>query len=448
MFDQLTDRFDSIVRHLRGVGKITDSNIRKTAREIRRVLLEADVNLTVAKEFIQQVIEKAEGTKVTKSVKPGEQFIKIIHDELADIMGGEPEPLQLGSKKPAVILMAGLQGSGKTTTCAKLAARLKAEGNTVMLVAADVVRPAAIDQLKTLGRQIDVPVFAEGQSDPVQICKHALNRARQDGIDVVILDTAGRLHVDRDMMEEVQRVAQATQPVETLFVVDGMTGQDAVNSAREFDRVLDISGIVLTKMDGDARGGAAVSIVKVTGKPVKFIGVSEKIDGLQLFDPEKITDRILGFGDVVGLVEKAEEIVDRKDAETLQKKLAKQQFDLDDFRSQLRQLQKMGPMQELLGMMPGMNRKMMKSLNVDDRQLIWTEAMINSMTPDERRHPERIDGSRRKRIARGSGRSVQEVNQLLKQFSQMKTMFKRMGNKKFSGHPGIPAGMEHFSGIK
>jgi len=408
MFEQITDRFDNIFRRLRGLGKITDSNIQETAREIRRVLLEADVNLRVARDFIAHVKEKAEGTKVLKTIKPGEQFIKIIHEELIHILGDETAEIDL-SGKPAVILMAGLQGSGKTTTCAKLAKMLKKQGKSVLLAAADVYRPAAIEQLQSLCQQIDVPVYDEGLGDPVSICAHAVARGKSEKIDVVILDTAGRLHVDGEMMNEIQQVA-----------------------AKAFSEALQLTGTILTKLDGDARGGAAVSIRQVTGRPIKFAGVSEKMDGLEPFNPKQMADRILGFGDVISLVQKAEAIADQKTVVQLEKKMLGNEFNLEDFQLQLTQLKKMGSLQQIMGMIPGMN----------DRQLSWTAAIINSMTPAERRKPNMIDGSRRKRIAEGSGRSLQEVNQLLKQFAQMKKMMKQFGKMK----PGkMPLG--NFMGI-
>jgi signal recognition particle subunit SRP54 len=437
MFNQLADRFDTIFRNLRGLGKITDSNIQQTSREIRRVLLEADVNFKVTKAFVKRVKDRAEGTKVLKSVKPGEQFIKIIHDELVKLLGEKAKPLELGSKKPAVILIAGLQGSGKTTTCGKLAALLKKQGKSVLLTAADVYRPAAIAQLQQVGETVDVPVYEQGAGDPVVICQSAVEEAGASNTDVVILDTAGRLHVDGEMMSEVQEIAEAVNPHEILFVVDGMTGQDAVNSAEAFSAALKLTGIILTKLDGDARGGAAVSISEAIGVPIKFIGVSEKPDGLEVFDPKRIVDRILGFGDVVSLVEKAQEGVSEDEAAKLEKKLKDATFDLEDFSDQLKQLQNMGPLNQIMGMMPGVNQKMMKGLDLDDRQLVWTKAIISSMTPVERRDPTIINGSRRMRIAQGSGRTVQEVNQLLKQFAQMKKMMKKMGKMK------LPKNLKH-----
>ena len=436
MFGYVTERFESIFRRVRGLGKITDKNINDTVREIRRVLLDADVNFTVAKDFIKNVQEKAQGTKVTKSVKPGQQFIKIIRDELVDSLGADPVDLKLG-KKPAVILLAGLQGSGKTTTAGKLAYQLKKAGKSVLMVAADVYRPAAIEQLITIGKQIDSPVYDEGTGDPLAICKNGIDEARSLKMDIVILDTAGRLHVDGEMMNGVQAISDEVKPEEILFIADGMMGQDAVNSAQAFHEALPLSGIILTKMDGDARGGAAMSIRSVTGCPIKFIGTSEKLDGLDVFDPKRIADRILGFGDMVSLVEKAQDIVDEEDAKKFQDKLVKNTFDLDDFQAQLRQLKKMGSINQIMGMMPGMNSKVFKQLNMDDRQVLWTEAIINSMTPSERKRPELIDGSRRLRISKGSGRPVQEINALLKQFSEMKKMMKKMGKMKKITLPGM-----------
>jgi len=446
VFEQITDRFDTIFRNLRGLGKITDSNIRQTAREIRRVLLDADVNFRVARDFVKRVSERAEGTKVIKSIRPGEQFIKIIHEELVAVLGPESGELDLGSKKPAVILLAGLQGSGKTTTAAKLAYRLTQEKKNVILVAADMVRPAAVKQLEILGRKVGVDVISDLASTPVQVVKVSLEQARREGRDVMIIDSAGRSHVDEKMMAEIREISSVSNPQEILFVVDGMTGQDAVNSAQAFNEALELTGIILTKMDGDARGGAAVSVREVTGKPIKYLGVSEKLDGLEVFDPHRIADRILGKGDVVALVEKAKETLDVEAADKLRKKIEKNTFDLDDFRDQLRRLQKMGSMSQLLGMLPGVPRKALKGIQMDDRQLLWTEALINSMTPAERKQPQMINGSRRKRIARGAGRSVQEVNQLLKNFAMMQKMMKSMGKMKLPGLPGNMPGMGQFLG--
>ena len=443
MFGHITERFESILRNVRGLGKITDKNINDTVREVRRALIDADVNFNVAKSFVNNVHDKAQGTKVLKSVKPGQQFVKIIRDELVILLGTDSKDLVL-KNNPAVILLAGLQGSGKTTTAGKLAYRLQKSGKSVLMVAADVYRPAAVQQLITVGQQADVAVYEEGTGEPLAICKRGIEEARSLKNDVVILDTAGRLHVDGEMMTEIQQIADMADPDEIIFVADGMTGQDAVNSAQAFHEALPLSGVILTKMDGDSRGGAAVSIREVTGKPIKFIGTSEKLDGLEVFDPKRIADRILGFGDVVSIVEKAQDVFDEDQAKDFQTKLVKNTFDLDDFKMQLQQMKKMGSMSQIIGMMPGMNSKALKQLNMDDRQVGWTEAIINSMTPSERQQPEIINGSRRLRISKGSGRSVQEINALLNQFSQMKKMMKKMGKMKNMKLPGL-GGFERFN---
>ena len=443
MFGHITERFESILRNVRGLGKITDKNINDTVREVRRALIDADVNFNVAKSFVNTVHDKAQGTKVLKSVKPGQQFVKIIRDELVILLGTDSKDLAL-KNNPAVILLAGLQGSGKTTTAGKLAYRLQKSGKSVLMVAADVYRPAAVQQLITVGEQADVAVYEEGTGEPLAICKRGIEEARSLKNDVVILDTAGRLHVDGEMMTEIQQIADMANPDEIIFVADGMTGQDAVNSAQAFHEALPLSGVILTKMDGDSRGGAAVSIREVTGKPIKFIGTSEKLDGLDVFDPKRIADRILGFGDVVSIVEKAQDVFDEDQAKDFQTKLVKNTFDLDDFKMQLQQMKKMGSMSQIIGMMPGMNSKALKQLNMDDRQVEWTEAIINSMTPGERQQPEIINGSRRLRISKGSGRSVQEINALLNQFSQMKKMMKKMGKMKNMKLPGL-GGFERFN---
>ena len=430
MFDQISDRFNSLLRDLRGLGKITDKNIQDTSREIRRILLEADVNINVTRDFVKRVKERSIGTKVIKSVKPGEQFIKIIHDELVNLFGDQNSELDFSNQNCTVILLAGLQGSGKTTTCAKLAKRILDQEKSVLLVAADIYRPGAIKQLNVLAQKIDVPVFDSDTSDPVKICVDAVEEAKESNIDCVILDTAGRMHVDGEMMLEIQQISESVNPSETLFIADGMTGQDAVNSAKAFNEALEITGIILTKMDGDARGGAAVSITSVINKPVKFIGVSEKINGLDAFDPKRMADRILGLGDVVGIVEKAEKIVNESEAKIMQEKILKNQYNLEDFKDQLFQIQKMGNINEIMNMVPGIPGKMKNKVNMDERQIIWTEAIINSMTEKERKKPQIINGSRRSRIASGSGRSVQEVNQLLKQFTEMQKMMKKFGKMK------------------
>jgi len=432
MFDQISDRFNSLLRNLRGLGKITDKNIEDTSREIRRILLEADVNITVTKNFVQKVKDRSIGTKVVKSIKPGEQFIKIIHDELVSLFGDQNSELDISNQNCNVLLLAGLQGSGKTTTCAKLAKKILDQGKSVLLVAADVYRPGAIKQLKILAEKVNVPVFESNANDPVKICFDALEEAKANKIDCIILDTAGRLHIDGEMMLEIQQISESVKPSETLFIADGMTGQDAVNSAKAFNEALEITGIILTKMDGDAKGGAAVSIASVINKPVKFIGISEKINGIDVFDPKRMADRILGLGDVVGLVEKAEKIVNESEAKIMQEKILKNQFNLEDFKNQLFQIQKMGNINEVANMIPGFSGKIKNKINMDDRQILWTEAIINSMTEKERKNPKIINGSRRSRIASGSGRSVQEVNQLLKQFTEMQKMMKKFGKMKTS----------------
>ena len=430
MFNQISDRFNSLLRDLRGLGKITDKNIEDTSREIRRILLEADVNINVTKNFVQKVKDRSIGTKVIKSVKPGEQFIKIIHDELVNIFGDHNSELDIANQNCNVLLLAGLQGSGKTTTCAKLANKIINQGKSVLLVAADIYRPGAVKQLNVLAQKINVPVFESTSNDPVKICTDAIEQAKESKIDCVILDTAGRLHVDGEMMLEIQQISDLVNPKETLFIADGMTGQDAVNSAKAFNEALEITGIILTKMDGDARGGAAVSISSVINKSVKFIGVSEKIDGLDVFDPKRMADRILGLGDVVGLVEKAEKVVNESEAKIMQEKILKNKFNLEDFKDQLFQIQKMGNINEIMNMIPGVPGKMKSKINMDDHQIVWTEAIINSMTEKERKNPQIINGSRRSRIASGSGRSVREVNQLLKQFTEMQKMMKKFGKMK------------------
>ena len=435
MFGQITEQFQTIFKNIRGLGKITDKNINDSVRQVRRALIDADVNFKVVKSFVADVEEKAQGTKVLKSIKPGQQFIKIIRDELVSLLGSKDTGLNL-NYDPAVVLLTGLQGAGKTTTAGKLALKLKEEGRSVLLVAADVYRPAAIKQLIKLGRQVDVPVFTgETNDDPLKICRDAIEKARSLKNNVVILDTAGRLHIDSNMMEEIQSIAHNTQPSEILFVADGMTGQDAVRSALSFHEAVPLSGVVLTKMDGDTRGGAAFSIKNVIGVPIKFIGTSESITGLEKFSPDRIADRILGFGDVVSLVEKAEKIFDEKNAQEIKNKISNNSFDLNDFKIQLQQLKNMGPIGELMGMMPGMNSKTLKQLNMDDRQINWTEAIINSMTENERKNPNSMNGSRRLRVSKGSGRPVQEVNALLKQFDQMKKMMKKMKNFKNTNIP-------------
>jgi len=437
MFQDLTEKFESVFKNLRGHGKLTEKNIADTMREIRRVLLEADVNFKVAKDFVTSVQARALGHEVLKSVTPAQQVIKILHAELTTLMGGSEVGIKTASAPPTVIMLVGLQGSGKTTLAGKLAKHLKNRGRNPLLVAADLQRPAAVEQLRIVAEQVGVNVLAEFDSTPVKICSQGLQQARRASNDTVIFDTAGRLHIDEALMQELSEIKKRTQPHEIFFVADGMTGQDAVNAAQEFVRRLDFTGIVLTKLDGDARGGAALSIRAVTGKPIKFISTGEKLDTLEKFYPDRMASRILGMGDVVSLVERAQHAVDEEKARKIEKKLRRQEFSLEDFYDQLQQIKNMGPIEELMQMIPGMGGKAMKGLTVDEHALVRIEAIINSMTPAERRRPTMIDGSRRKRVARGSGTNVQEVNKLLKQFQMMQKMVKRMS--KF-GMKGLPMG--------
>lgn len=435
MFDQLSERLQDAFRSLTGRGKLTEANIEEALREVRRALLEADVNFKVARGFIDDVRARAIGEEVLRSLTPGQQVVKIVHEELVKLLGGSGEPFRVPSGSPAVVMIIGLQGSGKTTFGAKLARYLRKRGKRPMLVAADTYRPAAQDQLSKLAGQLDVPVhLGRKGADPVEITSTALDAARSSGSDIVILDTAGRLHVDEDMMIELERIKAATKPQEILLVLDSMTGQDAVNVASEFVARLDFTGAVLTKLDGDTRGGGAVSLRAVTGRPIKFAGVGEKLDALEAFHPDRMASRILGMGDVVTLVEKAQQVADGKQAARLEEKLRKQAFTLEDFADQLQSLKKMGPMEQVLGMLPGANK--LKMGDIDEKALPRVEAVISSMTPEERRHPNIIDGGRRKRIAAGSGTTVQEVNRLLKQFEMMKKMMKQFGKTGRRG--GLP----------
>lgn len=429
MFDNLSDKLDRAFKVLKGQGQISEVNVAETSKEIRRALLDADVNYKIAKNFADRVKEKALGQDVLTSVSPGQLFTKITHDELASLMGGESTDINLKGS-PAVILIAGLQGSGKTTFSGKLSNYLKKKkGKNPMLVAADVYRPAAIDQLHVLGEQINIEVYSDKENkNPVEIAKAGITHAKSKGFDVVIIDTAGRLAVDEQMMNEIAAVKLAINPSEILFVVDSMTGQDAVNTAKAFNDRLDFDGVVLTKLDGDTRGGAALSIRSVVDKPIKFVGTGEKMEALDVFYPKRMADRILGMGDVVSLVERAQEQYDEEKARKLHKKIAKNQFDFNDFLDQIAQIKKMGNMKDLMGMIPGVG-KAIKNMDIDDDAFKHIEAMIHSMTPQEREQPKLIDGSRRKRIAAGSGTSVQELNKLLKQFDETSKMMRLMGNK-------------------
>ena len=430
MFENLSERLERSLKLLKGQGKITEINVAETLKDVRRALLDADVNFKVAKTFTDTVKAKALGQNVLTAVKPGEMMVKIVHDELVTLMGGETAQLNL-SGNPTVILMSGLQGSGKTTFSGKLARKLKSEkARRPLLVACDVYRPAAIEQLKVLGQQIDVPVYSEeGNKNPVEIARNAISYAKTNHNDLVIVDTAGRLAVDVEMMDEIEAIKNAIKPQETLFVVDAMTGQDAVNTAKEFNDRLDFDGVVLTKLDGDTRGGAALSIRTVVTKPIKFVGTGEKLDAIDLFHPSRMADRILGMGDIVSLVEKAQNAYDEKQARELQRKIAKNQFNFNDFLQQIRQIQKMGNLKELASMIPGVG-KALKDVEIDDNAFKGIEAIISSMTEEERQHPEIINGSRRKRIARGSGTDIQEVNRLIKQFDEARKMMKQVAGIK------------------
>ncbi|SDI15381.1 signal recognition particle protein [Winogradskyella thalassocola] len=426
MFNNLSDKLDKALHVLKGHGSITEVNVAETLKEVRRALLDADVNFKIAKEFTVRVKEKALGQDVLTTLQPGQLMVKIVKDELTELMGGDVEGINL-SGNPSVILMSGLQGSGKTTFSGKLANYLKnKKTKKPLLVACDVYRPAAIDQLHVVGDQIGVEVFSDrGNTDPVAISKAGIAHAKANGHNVVIIDTAGRLAVDKAMMDEISNIHKAIQPQETLFVVDSMTGQDAVNTAKAFNDILNFDGVILTKLDGDTRGGAAISIKSVVNKPIKFIGTGEKMEAIDVFYPSRMADRILGMGDVVSLVERAQEQFDEEEARKLQKKIAKNQFGFDDFLKQIQQIKKMGNMKDLVGMIPGAG-KMMKDIDIDDDAFKGIEAIIHSMTPEERSNPSVINASRKKRIGKGSGTSVQEVNQLLKQFTQMSKMMKMM----------------------
>ena len=430
MFENLSDRLERSFKLLKGQGRITEINVAETLKDVRRALLDADVNFKIAKQFTDEVKEEALGQKILSAVKPSEMMVKIVHNHLAKLMGGESVPMNLKGN-PTVILIAGLQGSGKTTFSGKLALHLKSkQGKQPLLVACDVYRPAAIEQLKIVGEQVGVPVYTEeGNMNPVKIAKSALKEGKIKGYETVIIDTAGRLAIDEGMMNEIAAIKDTVSPHEILFVVDSMTGQDAVNTAKEFNERLDYNGVVLTKLDGDTRGGAALSIRSVVDKPIKFVGTGEKMDALDAFHPNRMADRILGMGDIVSLVEKAQEQYDQEEARKLQKKIAKNQFDFTDFMSQIQQIKKMGNIKDLASMIPGMG-KAMKNLDVDDDAFKGIEAIINSMTPSERANPTLLNGSRRKRIADGSGTTVPEVNRLVKQFDETLTMMKMMTSSK------------------
>lgn len=434
MFNQLTEKFEEIVNKVRGYTRLSDNNIKEALKEVRVALLEADVNYKVVKEFMTKTEEKALGELTIKGVMPGQQFIKIVYDQLLELLGGKTEALHLYGPTPFVIMLVGLQGSGKTTTAGKLARYFGNKGKKSLLVAADVYRPAAVDQLKILGKELNLPVF-HIPKNPVEICRGGVKQAQKDAFEVVILDTAGRLHIDQQLMQELVDIKKVVLPAEVLLVADAMTGQDAVNLAREFNDKVGLSGVILTKMDGDTRAGTALSIHWVCGQPIRFVGVGEKLDALEPFHPDRMASRILGMGDVVSLVEKAQTVMEEKETVKLQEKLRKQSFTLEDFYGQLQQIKKMGPLESLISMIPGLGGKALKGISLDERSLVKVEAMINSMTKEERANPRILNGSRRQRIARGSGTSIQDVNRLVKQFEMMEKMVKDLSgldNKKLS----------------
>ena len=431
MFESLGDRLQNAVSKIKGYGKITEDNISEMMREIRLALLEADVNYQVVKEFTNNVKEKTLGEEVKRSIKPGDMFVKILNDELTELLGGEEKPLNLKGN-PATLMLVGLQGSGKTTTIGKLANYLrKKHAKKPLLVACDVYRPAAIDQLKQLGKQLNIEVYEEGKNNPVEIAKNAISYAKENKYDYVLIDTAGRLHVDEELMEELENIRKEVSPDEILLVIDAMMGQDAINVITGFNDKLPLTGVILTKLDGDTRGGVALSVRHLTNVPIKFIGVSEKLDGLDSFDPKRMSGRILGMGDIVSLVEKATEAIDEKEAEKATKKMQSGKFDLEDFLNQMKQIKKLGPLENLIKLIPGASKMGLNNINIDPKQMAHIEAIILSMTPAERRNPDIIKASRKTRIAKGCGLSVQEVNKLLTQFDQMKKMMKQFTNGKF-----------------
>ncbi len=433
-FDSLSEKLQNAFKKLRGKGKISESDVREGMREIKLALLEADVNFKVVKDFVAKVTERAVGAEVLQSLTPGQQVIKIVNEELTSLMGGSNSKINISSKPPTVVMMTGLQGAGKTTTAAKLGGLMKKQGKRPLLVACDVYRPAAALQLEVVGGKLGVPVFKiEGSKSPVDISRAAIEHSLKNGNDLVIIDTAGRLHIDEELMDELSNIKKSVSVTETLLVVDAMTGQDAVNVAKSFNDRLEIDGVILTKLDGDARGGAALSVRSVTQKPIKFIGTGEKLEDLEPFHPERMASRILGMGDVLSLIEKAEQAFDVKKAEELERKLRKQQFDLNDFLEQFEQMKNMGPLENILGMIPGVNSKALAGAQIDEKKMARIAAIIKSMTKKERENPAIINSSRKRRIAFGSGTQVQDVNALLKQFEQMKMMFKQFGSMKKGG---------------
>ena len=440
MFESLSEKLQNVFKQLRGKGALSEQDVNDALREVRLVLLEADVNFRVVKDFIARVKERAVGKEVLQSLSPVQHVIKIVDEELTNLLGGSDSSIKLSPKPPTIVMLVGLQGSGKTTTAGKLANLMRKQGRKPLLVAADIYRPAAIKQLQVLGEQLDIPVFSLGdKQDPVNIAKAAAASAESNGQDVVILDTAGRLHIDEELMGELKRIKSTVSPNEVLLVIDAMTGQDAVNVAMQFNTALEVDGFVVTKLDSDARGGSSLSIKAVTGKPIKFAGTSEKMDGLEPFHPERMASRILGMGDVLSLIEKAEVAVDKQKAEELERKLKENKFDFEDYLDQLQQMRKIGPLDQILGMIPGLNAGKMKGLEIDDRQVGRVEAIIRSMTFEERHRPEILNGSRRRRIANGSGTSVQEVNRLINQFDQMRKMIREFADMERGGRKRPPS---------
>ncbi len=438
MFQSLTEKLANAFKRFRNKGKLTEADVREGMREVKRALLEADVNFKVVRDFISDVTERAVGQEVLESLLPAQQIVKIVNEELIKLMGSETAKLEISPKPPTVVMMAGLQGAGKTTHAAKIAKLMKSKGKNPLLVACDIYRPAAIDQLKIVGETAGIPVFSLGNKvSPVEIAKAGVDHAKKNGYDMVFLDTAGRLHIDDELMEELEKIRDQVEPTEILLVVDAMLGQDAVNVAKTFNERLELTGVVLTKLDGDTRGGAALSVRYVTGKPIKFIGTGEKLDMIEQFHPDRMASRILGMGDVLSLIEKAEAAYDAKTAAEMEKKLREQTFTLEDFLVQLRQLKKMGNLEQILGMMPGVNASALKDANIDEKQTAKTEAIVLSMTKQERMDPSVIGGSRRRRIAKGSGTTVEDVNRLLKQFDQMKKLMKQFSGKRGMRLPGM-----------
>ena len=430
-FENLSDKLNNVFKTLRGKGRLSEQDVKDAMREVRLALLEADVSYKVVKDFIKTVSARAAGAEVLEALSPAQMVIKIVNEELCALMGGESQKLNISSKSPSVVMLVGLQGAGKTTNGAKLAALMrKTQNKRPLLAACDVYRPAAIDQLVTVGAKLDIPVFQEGQGDPVEIARHAIDHARRHGNDLVFLDTAGRLHIDEQLMDELRRIKEATEPAEILLVVDAMTGQDAVNAAASFDEQLDVTGVMLTKLDGDARGGAALSVKAVTGKPIKFAGTGEKLDAIEVFHPDRMASRILGMGDMLTLIEKAEAAVDEKKALEMAEKLKKNRFTLADYLEQLKSMKDMGSLEDIAGMIPGLDAKALQGAKIDEKAMAHTEAIILSMTPQERENPALLNSSRKKRIAAGAGVAVVDVNRLLKQYEMMQSMAKQFSGKK------------------